>query len=413
MPLGMLLTSVSHFNLIHTECHAAAKTADAALRQPKREWVGATLRNGSVLCNALLPLRPPRGGAADTAWAAAVSAFWTQQVAAPSWSEAASAATLTSGGAGRATGTGSSTSADGALLLRLGASSGANTLPSAVRRAAALKDADSSLLRLSLIAADAAALLLRFAARLSFSDGAGGGGRASNARLLIALLGLGRYYAGEAASAAELADAGMLLAQAAGAAGVLGLEQGPTSTATDTGDDRQQQQQQLDRATSSTPFVMALSLLLSGPAEWMAARRSMLALCMRHGAIAAACADGAATPPSDAELARSVAPYVRMLLLVDWLQQWAKPALGAGGANSSSSSSGGWPSAMAERLADQRACAEAAEELLSCLEEAEACGDDLPALLDRAGLLGTVLGAASCSDGSVVAFVRAASAPLL
>ena len=45
---NLAFSSVSHFNLIHISCHLAAKSADAALRQPKREWEGATLRNGEV-----------------------------------------------------------------------------------------------------------------------------------------------------------------------------------------------------------------------------------------------------------------------------------------------------------------------------------------------------------------------------
>jgi hypothetical protein len=48
LPVAAAYASVTHFNLIHASCHASARTADAALRQPKREWDGATLRNGQV-----------------------------------------------------------------------------------------------------------------------------------------------------------------------------------------------------------------------------------------------------------------------------------------------------------------------------------------------------------------------------
>lgn len=65
--------SVSHFNLIHSSCHQAAKQADAGLRVPKREWEGATLRNGETLCNNLLPLKA--AGVSDTLHAAAVATF--------------------------------------------------------------------------------------------------------------------------------------------------------------------------------------------------------------------------------------------------------------------------------------------------------------------------------------------------
>ncbi|XAR51615.1 Ubiquitin--protein ligase [Bertholletia excelsa] len=52
-------TTVSHFNIIHFQCHQEAKRADAALRNPKKEWDGATLRNNETLCNNLFPLRSP------------------------------------------------------------------------------------------------------------------------------------------------------------------------------------------------------------------------------------------------------------------------------------------------------------------------------------------------------------------
>jgi len=52
-------TTVSHFNIIHFQCHQEAKRADAALKNPKKEWEGATLRNNETLCNALFPVRGP------------------------------------------------------------------------------------------------------------------------------------------------------------------------------------------------------------------------------------------------------------------------------------------------------------------------------------------------------------------
>ena len=48
--------TVSHFNLIHLSCHGAARRADSNLRVSKREWEGATLRNGGTLTNNLLPV---------------------------------------------------------------------------------------------------------------------------------------------------------------------------------------------------------------------------------------------------------------------------------------------------------------------------------------------------------------------
>ncbi|XP_052195482.1 auxin transport protein BIG isoform X2 [Diospyros lotus] len=52
-------TTVSHFNIIHFQCHQEAKRADAALRNPKKEWDGAALRNNETLCNNLFPLQGP------------------------------------------------------------------------------------------------------------------------------------------------------------------------------------------------------------------------------------------------------------------------------------------------------------------------------------------------------------------
>ncbi|XP_047314774.1 auxin transport protein BIG [Impatiens glandulifera] len=52
-------TTVSHFNIIHFQCHQEAKRADAALKTPKKEWDGAALRNNETLCNSLFPLRGP------------------------------------------------------------------------------------------------------------------------------------------------------------------------------------------------------------------------------------------------------------------------------------------------------------------------------------------------------------------
>jgi E3 ubiquitin-protein ligase UBR4 len=52
-------TTVSHFNIIHFQCHQEAKRADAALKNPKKEWEGAALRNNETLCNCIFPLRGP------------------------------------------------------------------------------------------------------------------------------------------------------------------------------------------------------------------------------------------------------------------------------------------------------------------------------------------------------------------
>ena len=444
-PHALLFTTVSHFNLIHVNCHAAAKAADASLRQPKREWQGATLRNGSVLCNSLLPLSAPAGGRAETAYAGAVTAFWQQQLSAPSSREAAAAAGSSGGGA--------AAGSDGG--------SNVNVSVSLSRRSSALREGDGSLLRVSLVAADLATLLWRFSAQLSFSEEARGGGRASNARLLFALLQLGRYYVVEA-PASELRKAQRLLAAAAAAGAALGLEAGaaaapavsvglagaagsaspgspgliPASSSSGGGSAGSSQPvecgaEELSELSSHAPFVLALSLLYMGPSEWMAARRSMLALAARAGvARAAAAAEGSSSSHrrsssgtaaaaaagvgslSDGALYEAAAPMLRLFGYVDWLHQWAKPAVGLAPAASSSGSSGsgssGWGGAMAAQLQDMKGCAEASGEFLEVVGEAEeALG--LQDLLDGLGLLGVVLGP---KTSSVEAFVRQAAAGL-
>ena len=53
-------TTVSHWTLIHSNCHEAARRADARLRVAKSEWDGAALRNSGTRTNNLLPVCPWR-----------------------------------------------------------------------------------------------------------------------------------------------------------------------------------------------------------------------------------------------------------------------------------------------------------------------------------------------------------------
>ncbi len=52
-------STVSHFNVIHFECHNTAMYADSRLKPPKTEWEGAEIRNQYTKCNSLLPLFGP------------------------------------------------------------------------------------------------------------------------------------------------------------------------------------------------------------------------------------------------------------------------------------------------------------------------------------------------------------------
>lgn len=370
--LPSFFTTVSHFNLIHVGCHEAARAADAALRQPKREWDGATLRNGEVLCNNLLPVRG--GCVSDTAYVAAAVAHWDTLMLAPGSS-------------------GSSTS----------------------RRITTMRALDSTALRLSLVTADLAALLLRFAYQRSFSDQARGGGRASNARLLPALLQLGCYYACQAHGSSELKEQQQLLAAVAEYGQELeGPKQTPAGTkaavaapvSSKAGDMRSKIQR-------CVPHVLALSLLLHSPEDWASCKSAMLVLSIKHGLVQYITAAGADTTDvaavvhslTDEQLFEAVAPMLRLFGLVDWLQQrWKSDRVATTTVN--------WAVDMDARLQDLSSCLAAADEWMEYLGELEdAFG--LQDLFDILGLLGLVLGGAGGLLGggdvdSCEAFVKAA-----
>lgn len=67
-------TTVSHFNIIHFLCHQEAKRADVALRNPKKEWEGAALRNNETLCNSIFPIYSPSVPVAQ--YARYVDQYW-------------------------------------------------------------------------------------------------------------------------------------------------------------------------------------------------------------------------------------------------------------------------------------------------------------------------------------------------
>ncbi|PKU69107.1 auxin transport protein BIG [Dendrobium catenatum] len=117
-------TTVSHFNIIHFQCHQEAKRADAKLRNPKKEWEGATLRNNKTLCNSIFPINGPLVPLAQ--YVRCVDQYWDN-------------------------------------LNALGRADGS---------------------RLRLITCDIVLMLARFATGASFSTDSKGGGRESNARFL-------------------------------------------------------------------------------------------------------------------------------------------------------------------------------------------------------------------------------------
>ena len=76
--------TVTHFNLIHYRCHQEAVKADKKLKPPKSEWDGALIRNAHTRTNALFPiLLPPTASTADDdvsfdQYAQAVETYWAR-----------------------------------------------------------------------------------------------------------------------------------------------------------------------------------------------------------------------------------------------------------------------------------------------------------------------------------------------
>ncbi|CAL5065314.1 unnamed protein product [Urochloa decumbens] len=128
-------TTVSHFNIIHYQCHQEAKRADAALKNPKKEWDGATLRNNETLCNCIFPLRGPSVPLGQ--YIRCVDQYWDQ-------------------------------------LNSLGRADGS---------------------RLRLVTYDIVLMLARFATGASFSTDCKGGGRESNSRFLPFMVQMASYLA--------------------------------------------------------------------------------------------------------------------------------------------------------------------------------------------------------------------------
>lgn len=60
-------TTVSHFNLVHVDCHLAA----VRLQRGRDEWESAMLQNANTRCNGLLPLWGP--GVAESAFASCLA----------------------------------------------------------------------------------------------------------------------------------------------------------------------------------------------------------------------------------------------------------------------------------------------------------------------------------------------------
>jgi len=70
------VTTVTHFNPIHFQCHREAVRSDRRLKPPKSEWEGAAIRNSHTLCNNLFPILGPAAGLED-AYSSKVADYWS------------------------------------------------------------------------------------------------------------------------------------------------------------------------------------------------------------------------------------------------------------------------------------------------------------------------------------------------
>lgn len=354
--------AVSHFNLIHSSCHQAARQADSALRAPKREWEGATLRNGETLCNNLLSVKA--GGVSDTVHAAAVATFMEQLHQAP-YRDTQAHPTTASPGSRRAQ----------------GSSPSSHEAP----------------MQLGGIVGCMACLLQRLAYGESLSAESRGGGRESNARLVPYLFQLGHYFAGFC-SESDLQSQKQLLDGLAG-------EQASTSPGG-----------RPPSYPAHAPYLLLFSLFVRSPTQWSASRHSLLLSCLRFalsqaqpaGTAAPAAAEGSAVgldswqDASDEELWRCAFPMVRYFGLVHYLQDRLK-----GGSDDD------WDARVGSRLEDLPAAVEVADGMLEQLNQLQA--SSAPSACFQAVGLGAALlssseanPAGALSDEACMAYIRQA-----
>jgi len=383
---GPLYSTVSHFNLIHLACHGAARRADAALRQPKREWEGATRRNGDTLCNNLLPIPGP--STPSDAYAAAVAMWWDNLAALGPGGSAA----VRSGG--ERSGVGAAGITTTSRLLMMDMEEAAASISGSARPGTA--DSGAAAEQLGMVAADIGALVDRFATGASFSEDARGGGRESNARLLPYLVALG-HHAADACNEAELEE--YLTAVATFCGGTTPLSASPMGSGLPPPSSTSSSSSSSSSPSSSREVpeacrVMGLALLLQPPRQWAASRRAalwnlLLATFGNYCRAAAAATAGSGGPGRTGETAAraqlAAAPGGTLLevarpalvtfAVVDTMQRLAKPA-----PSSPEAADNTWQRAARHRLSDLPTCVAGADELVELLDELADAGSAMEAL---------------------------------
>jgi hypothetical protein len=226
--------TVSHFNAIHGSCHREAVRADRSMRQPKKEWEGATLRNQQTKCNNLFPVRGAQTTDAD--YSRAVDVFWANQA----------------------------------------------------------KVGQSSVTRQRLLVHDLRSLLMRFAAQRSFADAAGGGGRESNLLFLPHWLQMGICVIDASGGAGTRAALETQLHGVVARTHRLTQALAPTQTLAEQVAALQlggmPTRAELLTESDDACYMVALSLLVLSPEQWRAVRFTLLTRTLLEAILAAATA---------------------------------------------------------------------------------------------------------------------------
>jgi E3 ubiquitin-protein ligase UBR4 len=362
-------TTVSHFNVIHFQCHQEAKRADASLKNPKKEWEGATLRNSETLCNNIFPLRGPSVPLAQ--YARCVDHYWDS-------------------------------------LNSLGRADGS---------------------RLRLLMYDIGMMLGRFATNMSFSVDSKGGGRESNSRLLPFMIQMARHLLDQGGASQRRVQAKSLntylsptITSGEPAAAAEGAKPSTPTTPQRGG----------SASEESVQYMMVQSLLLQSLEDWQRFRRVFIQRGLAHAYAqykqgrsllpASPLPAELKTPESDKNGALSpeqlfmiAHPMLVYVGLVDQLQHFFKSGtvkareVETDSPDGSAASQAGiepWEATMKEKVRDVSAMLGFSKEILEWLEDMRGAGDAQEAL-DIMGALGDALtgGCNSCDE-----FVRDAIA---
>ncbi|XP_020102857.1 auxin transport protein BIG isoform X2 [Ananas comosus] len=384
-------TTVSHFNIIHFQCHQEAKRADAALKNPKKEWEGATLRNNETLCNCIFPLRGPSVPLAQ--YARCVDQYWEH-------------------------------------LNTLGRADGS---------------------RLRLVTYDIVLMLARFATGASFSTDSKGGGRESNSRFLPFMIQMASYLVNQGSSNQQqrraMAKSVASYLSSSSSSNNNSPSSSPSSTTSSSDSPGRSPSSSLPGparppSEETVQFMMVYSLLSDSYEDWSSHRLAFLQRGIYHAfmqhkhsgrssstlrspsdsAAASTSRSDDGGPSADSADAKKLFALVQPILvytgLIEQLQQFFK--LGNSSSSSSSSSSSTapgeeagssgsgslerWEVVMKERMVNMKEMVGFSKEMLDWLEDMTTAAD-LQEAFDVMGVLRDVLsgGFSRCED-----FVREA-----